>query len=373
MPISQQKIFFHTQGYLPAELHEGKEWYIAYYALNPTTGKLARKRIKCNRISSLSLRRAYAKKMCLDINTKLAGGWNPFLEQEAGKGFSKLIDALHTFKTEKNKELRSDSTRCYNSYLKTIEEWLIKRNEADIYGISFSKQHALDLLSDIYLKHNVSNRTYNNYLAFYRTLFNWMVEREYCKVNHFTKLSKKKAEEKRRDIIPTNIRQKLENHLRTTDHPFLCISLLCYGCLIRPKEILNLKSGNFLMKDQIVHIPADVAKNGKSRNVAMPDYVAVEILQLGLDKIPADHYIFSEKFCPGKTKKNTRDIGRYWQHLRERLDIPKNISFCFRHLFFSMPQTRYPVVRSLRQQLLYFSQKYHPNPECFSIFFPLPL
>ena len=273
------------------------------------------------------MRRAYAKKLCSEINAKLASGWNPFLEQECSKGFTKMIDALHTFKAEKNKELREDSTRSYNSYIKTMEEWLTKRSESNILSLSFSKQHALDLLTDIYLNQKVSNRTYNNYLKFYRTLFNWMVEREYCKVNHFAKLTKKKNEEKRREIIPADIRTKIENHLRTKDHPFLCIALLCYGCLIRPKEILYLKPNDFLMKDQIVRIPANVAKNGKSRNVAMPDYVAKELLQLGLDKIPTDRYVFSDNFRPGKVLKTSRDVGRYWQGLRKTLDLPQNISF----------------------------------------------
>ncbi|MDR2906980.1 MAG: site-specific integrase [Bacteroidales bacterium] len=327
MSITQQQKIFATQDYLPAELHELKTWRIVYYAMNPAIGKLARKSIKCNRIKNLSLRRTYAKKLCAEINVKLASGWNPFLEQECSKSFTKLIDALHTFKAEKNKELREDSTRCYNSYVKAFEKWLVKRNESNILCLSFSKQHALDLLSDIFLKQGVSNRTYNNYLTFFRTLFNWMIEREYCKVNHFTKLSKKKTEEKRRDVIPESIRKNLENHLRANDHPFLCISLLCYGCLIRPKEILNLKPGDFLMKERIIRIPANVAKNGKSRDVAMPDYIAMEVLSLGLDKIPADYYVFSDKFRPGKIKKNTRDIGRYWQHLRTELNIPSNISF----------------------------------------------
>jgi len=322
-----QKILFHVQGYLPAELHESKTWRIVYYALNPETGKLHRKVIKCNRIGSLTLRRAYAKKLCTEINVKLASGWNPFLEQASGKGFVKLIDAIQTFKAEKNKELREDSTRSYNSYLKIIENWLIERNENKILCLSFTKQHALDLLSDIYLKQNVSNRTWNNYLRFYRSLFNWMVEREYCKVNHFTKLSRKKGEEKQRQIIPSDIRTKLENYLRANDQPFLCVAMLCYGCLIRPKEILHLKPADFFIKDKIIKIPPNVAKTGKSRTVVMPDYVINEILQLGLEKIPADFFVFSEKFRPGKILKNTRDVGRYWQKLRDALNIPKNISF----------------------------------------------
>jgi len=324
---TNQKILFHTQGYLPAELREGKIWRIVYYALNPQIGKLERIVIKCNRTTNISLRRAYAKKLCNDINTKLASGWNPFLEQEASKGFAKLLDALHTFKAEKNKELREDSTRSYNSFLKKLENWLIGRGENNLFCLSFSKQHALDLLSHIYLNQKVSNITWNSYLEFYRTLFNWMLEREYCKANHFLKISKKKVEEKQRKTIPVEMRIKIENHLRANDQPFLCVAMLCYGCLIRPKEILHLKPGDFLIKEKIVKIPPKVAKNGKERNVAMPDYVVKEILQLELDKISESHYVFSDDFRPGKNLRNSRYVGRYWERLRKTLNIPKNVSF----------------------------------------------
>jgi len=324
---TSQRILFQTQGYIPAELREGKRWEIVYHAINPQTGKLVRKQIKCNRITQLSLRRAYAKKLCHEINIKLASGWNPFLEQEASRGFVKLIDALHTFQAEKNKELREDSTRSYNSYLRRLENWLVRRGENNLYCLSFSKQHALDLLSDIYLNQKISNITWNSYLEFYRTLFNWMLEREYCKVNHFLKISKKKTEEKQRKVIPPEMRIRIENYLRENDQPFLCVAMLCYGCLIRPKEILHLKPDNFLINEKIVKIPSNVAKNGKSRNVVMPDYVLAEILKLGLDEVPENLYVFSDNFRPGKNLRNSRYVGRYWEGLRKALDIPKNISF----------------------------------------------
>jgi site-specific recombinase XerD len=174
----------------------------------------------------------YVRQLCKEINEKLASGWNPFFEQECSKGFNKLIDVLHIYKAEKNRELREDSRRSYNSFLLIFENWLIKQNERDMLCISFTKQHALSFLTDSYINQKISNRTYNNYIRFYTGVFNWMVEREYCKVNHFTKLSRKKNEEKRREVIPSDVRIRLENHLRKHDHPFLCIALLCYGCLI---------------------------------------------------------------------------------------------------------------------------------------------
>jgi site-specific recombinase XerD len=238
-----------------------------------------------------------------------------------------LTDALRSFRAEKTRELRIDSVRSYNSYLLILEEWLIAQGETDILCIAFSKQNALTFLTDAYIQRNLSNRTYNNYIRFYAGLFNWMVEREYCKVNHFVKLSRKRNEEKHREIIPADVRIKIENHLRKNDHSFLCVALLCYGCLIRPKEIMQLKAKDICIGEQIVKISASVSKSHKSRNIAIPDYVLVELKKLELEKVNQDFYAFSENFKPGRVLKNTRDVGRYWQNLRKLLDIPKNISF----------------------------------------------
>jgi integrase len=316
-----------TQKYIPAKIHKCKIWTVEYYVYNPLTGKLHRKVVKCNRVKTLSLRLAYARQLCKEINEKLASGWNPFFEQECSKGLTKLVDALHTFQAEKNRELRSDSVRSYNSFVSVFENWLTKHNQHDMFCISFTKQHALNFLTEMYVNQKLSNRTYNNYIRFYTSLFNWMIEREYCKVNHFVKLSRKKSEEKRREVIPAELRIRIENHLRQNDYPFLCVALLCYGCLIRPKEILQLRAKDICIGEQIIKISAKVSKSHKSRNVAIPDYLLAELKKLELEKVNPEFYAFSEKFKPGKILKTTRDIGHYWSKLRKILDIPKNVSF----------------------------------------------
>jgi integrase/recombinase XerD len=79
--------------YLPAELKIYKSgWYVIYHVKNPQTGKLHRKTIKVNRIASLTERRKFAQKLVLEINEKLRSGWNPYIEQEAPRGYTKLVD-----------------------------------------------------------------------------------------------------------------------------------------------------------------------------------------------------------------------------------------------------------------------------------------
>jgi hypothetical protein len=77
--------------YVPAELHENKEWYISYYVLHPETNNLKRKVIRLNRMKSITARRKWAKEIVRDLNIKLSTGWNPYFEQEASRGFSKLF------------------------------------------------------------------------------------------------------------------------------------------------------------------------------------------------------------------------------------------------------------------------------------------
>lgn len=53
------------KSFSPAQLYKGKEWYIGYYAFNPETEKLERKKIKVNKIKSVREREAYAKELII--------------------------------------------------------------------------------------------------------------------------------------------------------------------------------------------------------------------------------------------------------------------------------------------------------------------
>lgn len=52
--------------YRPAVLHTGKEWYISFYAFDPASEKLKRKRIKINYIEKVAERRRYANDMYIN-------------------------------------------------------------------------------------------------------------------------------------------------------------------------------------------------------------------------------------------------------------------------------------------------------------------
>jgi hypothetical protein len=77
--------------YLHAELRISKsKWYVLYYVKNPQTGKLHRKEIRVNSTKCIAERKKFAKKLIFELNEKLYSGWNPFIEQEAPHGYTKL-------------------------------------------------------------------------------------------------------------------------------------------------------------------------------------------------------------------------------------------------------------------------------------------
>lgn len=85
-------------------------------------------------------------------------------------------------------------------------------------------------------------RTYNSYLHFFKNLFNFFISRAWLKENPFGRIAVRKADEKRRTIIPLDERTRIARYFMEHDlAPYLYVMQLCYKCLVRPKEILMLK------------------------------------------------------------------------------------------------------------------------------------
>ena len=108
--------------FVPAELFQGKIWYIQYSIRNPYLPEkgLVKKRIKFNKIKNLKARKKQVNLMIHEINEKLYNGWNPFLEENAPKSFTKVSEGLRVFMNVKSKELREDSIRTYNSMINIL-------------------------------------------------------------------------------------------------------------------------------------------------------------------------------------------------------------------------------------------------------------
>lgn len=333
MPTSQN---FHQKivliDYMPATLHEGKCWYISYYVKHPQTNRLHRKQIKVNRIKSKSVRRKWAKKLVQDINIKLAQGWNPFIEQEAPKGFHNIFDVFDSFLHDK-RSLRKDTLKNYSYELISLKKWIEINYGRDLYAISFDRYKAIKLMEDIYKTRNIGPLRYNNILVFYRLVFNWMIEHAYMKSNPFEGMKKKKELPKKRvmDIEPET-RQKIKVYLLKDNPNYYVMVLFAYHCLLRPKEIMEMKIQDINLENQIITVRGEVSKNTHTRMAAIPDVMIEYVRELVKDHYSEKNlFVFSgKKFKPGIEKGRRREHNRYWQNLREKLNLT------YSHQFYSL-------------------------------------
>ena len=213
--------------YLPAILKENLSgWIIEFYVIHPQTELLTRKQIKLTRIVSRYKKKGDARLhisgMITNINKKLAGGWNPFFENEDARMFEKLTVVSRLFIENRKKELRPNTIRSYDSFINLFIGWTDKRYP-DIYASVFSKSHAIRYMDDLFMKKSTGVTTYNNHLKMARAFFNWMIERCYTKQNPFNNIKIKPKTKKTRIIIPKKTRSILAEYLTKNNPNFLLI------------------------------------------------------------------------------------------------------------------------------------------------------
>lgn len=316
--------------YIPATLSESpSRWYIQYYVKHPATGEFVRKQVRVGRFKKKSDRRNWARKLISEINIKLSSGWNPFIEDETPRAYTKLLDAWNVFLKDK-RNLRPDTLKVYHSEVKFMKEYVAEHSSEDLYASLFDSKLAISYMEHVWTSRNIEAVRYNNILAFSKLLFNWMIKRGYTKHNPFINIDKKKTGSKKRimDIAPKD-RKKIREYLSKKNKPFHVAVMFAFNSLLRPKEISYIKIGDIDLKRQVVIVRGSVAKNHQTRYASIPDVMIDSVKQLiNSVHIPRkEWYLFSKNFRPGPYRRDPREIARYWSDLRQTLRLKKELQF----------------------------------------------
>lgn len=312
-------------------LTEGKDWYVSFYVRNPETDKLKRIRVKVNRIHSITERRKTARILMAGIDERLRRGWNPLLENRAPKAYQTLFAAFDTYLKIKGRETEENSMRSYNSFIKTFKTWLLQ-NQFDerSYVVSVTEDVALSFMDE--MEEEVSPRTYNNYISFYRSLFYWMESKGYVSANPFKRVQKKpkRLTKKLRRVFTDDELSRLFSFLQADNEPYLAACLLCYCCFIRPKEIALLRCRDIDLKKNLVHVAADIAKNDNDSYRTIPDQILPILRKIDLSH--PDWFVFGQHdfsgFEPGPVKRCSRTLAKFWDlHVRPACDFGQDLQF----------------------------------------------
>lgn len=311
----------------PAEYHEYKgKGYVQYYVRNPADNKMHRKQIRLNRIASKTERKRYAAHLCHTINDKLYSGWNPFRTAVNVKTMT-ITDGIALFLKEKGKASRDATMVSYRSLCNILSKWLTDNGYADTDVTDVNETLLTQYMDWVDAVRKPTNRTFNNYMVFLHTMFSFFIDRKLITESPVPNLGKRKVDSKKRVVIPKDVRRKIWDYYEKTCPPFCAVMLLCYMCLIRPKEIVGLKIGDINYSNQTLTVRANLAKNHRERTISVPD----EIMRyfLTLVRCPVSWYIFTNKnkFMPGVKRMPHTRISDSWRVMRESLNLPDKYQF----------------------------------------------
>ncbi len=79
------------------KLHTGKTWYVDFYAYDPATGKMRRKKYHLDGIKKISERRKRGIEMIESLLKLLRQGWNPWVQLDESRGFVSLDLGLEKY------------------------------------------------------------------------------------------------------------------------------------------------------------------------------------------------------------------------------------------------------------------------------------
>ena len=309
--------------YVPPKLHRGKSsWYVSYYVKNPETGKMKLFRVKVNRFHGTKERLHAAKEIMAAIQERLALGWNPLLERIAPQSSEPAFKALDLFLTVKAKEMESQSVASYKSYMNIFRQFLEHEGFTEQSLIcSINENTAKKFMASLEMKRTVSPRTYNNYLSFALTLFDWLREKGFVGQNCFAGLKRKprRLMKKTRRTLTEPELQRLITFCQKDNPAFLAICLLCYCCFIRPKEIALLRCRDIDLERQLVHVRPEIAKNDHESYRTIPD--AMMPLMRTLDLSRREWFVFGYHparacdFSPAPDTASNKRFSDYWSRV----------------------------------------------------------
>lgn len=321
--------------YTYPKLHTGLCWFISFYAFDPASGRMRRKRIKINSVGTAAEKRRYAAQVCHRISAKLEAGWNPWVEADADYSYKLFSDVLVHYRNYITKQLndgvlRKSTIHGYMSSAGIMERWNKEQPAPIRYVYQFDRAFCVRFLDYVYVGRGNSPTTRNNNLAFLRSFSTFLVQHLYIKekpTEGLQSMSKGQRVKERTVIEPSDM-LRLHDWLVANNRPFLLACYFLHYMLIRPREISKLRLSDICVAKQTVYIDASISKNKKSGVVTIPTPILELMVDLEFFNAPSNYYIFSTGFRPGPKLCSERAFRNFWNNTIVRaLNFPKEYKF----------------------------------------------
>lgn len=326
--ISSREIISFT---LP-RLHKGKQWYVDFFAHDPSSGRLRRKKYMLDRYKRNRDREDVASMLISNLTEKLKAGWNPFVNASRTRQFTEFSLVLKRYrdfivKSAANGSLKKKTFDDYSSRLRCLEAYLDETGTVVKYAYQFNTALCIDFLDYLIYDKEHSAKTRNNYRTWLSTLGTWMKDRLYIDDNPVESIRQLRESEKFRDALTPSALLKLKEYLSVNNPYFYQACMVEYYCFIRPGELRYVTIGDISIEEQSIYIRPEISKNRKGQRVAVNDSLMRMMISLKIFNYPSHYYLFSDNFMPGEHLIYINAFRLEWTKVRKALHWPDSYQF----------------------------------------------
>ena len=328
--LSPTKLRTATQvvGFSYPKLHTGKSWYVDFYATDPTTGELRRKKFSLDGLKKISERKRRAAEIIEAVTRRLREGWNPWVEVKESRGFTLMSDCLDLYLEYVEKKGDRYKTKMrYKSSVNILREFFVSRSVPPKYVYQLDSALINDFLDWILLDRDSSARTRNNYRAWVFGLCEFLKSRKYLTDNPAANIPKIRETAKIRKDLTKEMLAEMRKNLKEKDPYFLLACELEYYTFIRPNELSHLRVQDVSLEYQTIFVSGSFSKNHKDGYVGINTRICNLMIELQVLEKPGEYYLFGKNFIPNKKRSNADQYNRRWKKMREELGWSEEYQF----------------------------------------------
>lgn len=316
---------------LPVLHTAGSNWYVDFYAIDPASGRMRRKKYMLNKYKTERDRRKMASLIIHNITAKLTARWSPWVNVDKSRQFTEIPTIVSRYRdyiqSMTNKGAMKEKTSIdYLSRLKILETF-IRECKSIKYAYQIDRAFVIDFLDHLMYDRDVSATTRNNYRSWFVSFGTWLMDRKYIAENPAIDVRNIAQKEKFRDPLSDSALKKMKAYLNENNKHFLLACLFEYYTFIRPNELTQIKIGDVSIKDQTVFISSAISKNRKDGMVALNDEILKLMIDLKIFEHPSHCYIFGKSLKPGETRAAYNQLRVEWAKMRTALNFPKEYQF----------------------------------------------
>ena len=314
------------------KLHTGGKWYVDFYAYDPATGTMRRKKFHLDNIEKIKDRRNRANELIESLTKLLREGWSPWIDADSNRAYTLLDDALEKYEAYVERMPKYKTRKAYTSRLNIFRKYNASRLLPIRYVYQFDTAFVSDFLDYIFLDRETNARTRNNYRQWCASLATFFIEKQYLTTNPVDKIKTIAETGKKRQPLTAQMLHELEQHLRESHPYFYLACMMEYYTFIRPEELTHVKLADINIKEQSVFISAEVSKNKHDGKVGLNAKIIMFMIDLGVFKYPNDYYLFGPKVSrPSATRSDSEMFRRKWNTL-----VRKGLKWADCYQFYSL-------------------------------------